>query len=30
LRFVGNAQQNAFPHCLIFARIAADFKGDFS
>jgi len=28
LRIVGNAQQNAFPHRLIFARIAPVFTGD--
>ena len=28
LRIVGNAQQNAFPHRLIFARIAPVFRGD--
>jgi len=28
LRIVGNAQQNAFPHRQIFARIAPDFMGD--
>jgi len=30
LLIVGNAQQNAFPHCPIFARIAPVFKGDFT
>jgi len=28
LRIVGNAQQNAFPHRQIFAKIAPDFMGD--
>ena len=30
LRIVGNAQQNAFPHRQIFARIAPDFMGDYT